>query len=211
MTTPEKNFPQKKNIDYFTIEGTPGGNQEWCTDFWMHLGGCGALAACDLCICLARNYQLSGCYPHDARNLTKKDYVNFSMKMKPYIRPRIGGVTKLSIFTNGCERYLRVQGYRATFATCDGDESYERACAFVRRSLDKNLPVAYLMLRHQNLKFKDLDWHWFSVTGYELRRGRIFLVYHTYGERLLVDFEELWDTGMQKKGGLVALQNIEKI
>ena len=39
---------QEKNIDYFQIEGTPGGNQEWCTDFWMYLGGCGALAACDL-------------------------------------------------------------------------------------------------------------------------------------------------------------------
>ena len=46
---------QEKNIDYFQIEGTPGGNQEWCTDFWMYLGGCGALAACDLSICLARN------------------------------------------------------------------------------------------------------------------------------------------------------------
>ena len=33
---------QEKNIDYFQIEGTPGGNQEWCTDFWMYLGGCGA-------------------------------------------------------------------------------------------------------------------------------------------------------------------------
>jgi len=36
---------QEKNIDYFQIEGTPGGNQEWCTDFWMYLGGCGALGA----------------------------------------------------------------------------------------------------------------------------------------------------------------------
>ncbi len=54
---------QEKNIDYFQIEGTPGGNQEWCTDFWMYLGGCGALAACDLSICLARNYGLKKCYP----------------------------------------------------------------------------------------------------------------------------------------------------
>ena len=52
---------QEKNIDYFQIEGTPGGNQEWCTDFWMYPGGCGALAACDLSICLARNYGLKKC------------------------------------------------------------------------------------------------------------------------------------------------------
>lgn len=71
---------QEKNIDYFQIEGTPGGNQEWCTDFWMYLGGCGALAACDLSICLARNYGLKKCYPGDALNLTRKEYVDFSMK-----------------------------------------------------------------------------------------------------------------------------------
>ena len=28
---------QEKNIDYFQIEGTPGGNQEWCTDFWREI------------------------------------------------------------------------------------------------------------------------------------------------------------------------------
>ena len=31
---------QEKNIDYFQIEGTPGGNQEWCTDFWMWCISC---------------------------------------------------------------------------------------------------------------------------------------------------------------------------
>ena len=46
-------------IDYFNIEGTPGGNQDWCTDFWMYLGGCAALAACDLSICLSKNLGLA--------------------------------------------------------------------------------------------------------------------------------------------------------
>ena len=128
---------QEKNIDYFQIEGTPGGNQEWCTDFWMYLGGCGALAACDLSICLARNYGLKKCYPGDALNLTRKEYVDFSMKMKPYIHPRVGGVTKLSMFTDGCGQYLKDCGYRAEFETLDGDKPYEEAEKFVKNAIER--------------------------------------------------------------------------
>ncbi len=164
---------QEKNIDYFQIEGTPGGNQEWCTDFWMYLGGCGALAACDLSICLARNYGLKKCYPGDVLNLTRKEYVDFSMKMKPYIHPRVGGVTKLSMFTDGCGQYLKDCGYRAEFETLDGDKPYEEAEKFVKKAIERNLPVIYLMLRHRDKEFKDLNWHWFCITGYKTEKEEV--------------------------------------
>lgn len=230
---------REKNIDYFEIEGTPGGNQEWCTDFWMYLGGCGALAACDLSICLARNYGLSECYPADAWNLTKKDYVDFSTKMKPYIHPRVGGVTKLSMFTDGCGQYLKDCGYQAEFETLNGDRTYEEAKEFVENAIERNLPVIYLMLRHRDKELKDLNWHWFCVTGYKIKKEKtennkvannciqadfiyenevkkkqikeeekMYLNYHTYGEALSVDFKRLWNTGMYKRGGIVALKNI---
>lgn len=203
---------REKNIDYFEIEGTPGGNQEWCTDFWMYLGGCGALAACDLSICLARNYGLAECYPGDADNLTRKEYVDFSTEMKPYIHPRVGGVTKLSMFTDGCGQYLRDCGYFAEFETLDGNNTYEEAEAFVMNALERNLPVIYLMLRHRDKEFKDLNWHWFCITGYRVEeKGKVCLNYHTYGEALSVDFKRLWNTGMYKRGGIVALKKISKI
>ena len=164
---------QEKNIDYFQKEGTPGGNQEWCTDFWMYLGGCGALAACDLSICLARNYGLKKCYPGDALNLTRKEYVDFSMKMKPYIHPRVGGDTKLSMFTDGCGQYLKDCGYRAEFETLDGDKPYEEAEKFVKNAIERNLPVIYLMLRHRDKEFKDLNWHWFCITGYKTEKEEV--------------------------------------
>lgn len=203
---------REKNIDYFEIEGTPGGNQEWCTDFWMYLGGCGALAACDLSICLARNYGLAECYPGDADNLTRKEYVDFSTEMKPYIHPRVGGVTKLSMFTDGCGQYLRDCGYFAAFETLDGNNTYEEAEAFVMNALERNLPVIYLMLRHRDKEFKDLNWHWFCITGYRVEeKEKVYLNYHTYGEALSVDFKRLWNTGMYKRGGIVALKKISKI
>ena len=38
---------------------------------------------------------------------------------------------------------------------------------------------------------------------------RVYLNYHTYGEALSVDFKRLWNTGMYKRGGMVALKNIK--
>ena len=166
------------------------------------------------------------------------------MKMKPYIHPRVGGVTKLSMFTDGCGQYLKDCGYRAEFETLDGDKPYEEAEKFVKNAIERNLPVIYLMLRHRDKKFKDLNWHWFCITGYKtekeevqqrqiknscihtasiqanemnknkIKEGvnleeRVYLNYHTYGEALSVDFKRLWNTGMYKRGGMVALKNIK--
>ncbi|MCD8019531.1 MAG: hypothetical protein LUF92_08125 [Clostridiales bacterium] len=197
-------------IDYFEIEGTPGGNQEWCTNFWMYVGGCAALAACDLSICLSKNYALRECYPYEPKNMTKKEYVDFSMIMKPYISPRMGGVDKVSIFTEGYGKYLRSRGYEAEFEECSGECSFEEADDFMRRALKKNLPVPFLLLRHRDKNFKDLNWHWFMITGYIVKNGRITLKYHTYGEEQEVDFYNLWDTGMYRRGGMTAIKNIKK-
>ena len=42
----------KKELAYFNIEGEYGGNQNWFYDPMMRLGGCAAIATCDLCIYL---------------------------------------------------------------------------------------------------------------------------------------------------------------
>lgn len=198
-------------IDYFKIEGTPGGCQDWFTDFWMHVGGCGALAACDISICLAKNMGFRECCPFDARRMTKAQYIEFGMKMKPYIRPRMGGVSRTSIFTEGFGKYLRDCGYLAEFAVCQGAEAYADACRFVKTALDFNLPIAYLMLHHRDKRYEDLNWHWFMITGYEIRNGHMALTYHTYGGVSTVDFYGLWNTGMRWKGGMVSLKGLKKL
>ena len=89
----------KKTLDYFMIEGTLGGNQEWFKNVVMYIGGCAAATACDCCIYLALRRGMRRLYPYDAAHLTREDYVAFSMKMKPYLRPRVNGVNKLYMFT----------------------------------------------------------------------------------------------------------------
>jgi len=100
----------ERHLDYFEIEGSYGGSQDWFTNIVMHVGGCGAATACDTCIYLALRKGMKGLYPGDAGRLTKQAYKEFSMKMKPYLRPRVNGVNKLWMFTEGFGSYLSDMG-----------------------------------------------------------------------------------------------------
>lgn len=91
----------KRELEYFEIDGTFGGNQEWFTNVVMNIGGCGAATACDCCIYFAKSRGLLNLYPFRVDQLNKEDYKKFSQIMKPYIKPRVGGVKKLAWFIEG--------------------------------------------------------------------------------------------------------------
>ena len=40
-----KDFYEKKELDYFTIDGGVGGNQDWFQNVVMYMGGCAAATA----------------------------------------------------------------------------------------------------------------------------------------------------------------------
>ena len=94
----------KRILDYFSIDGAVGGNQEWFKNVVMYIGGCAAATACDCCIYLALHKNMKHLYPFDIAHLTREDYIRFSMKMKPYLKPRVNGVNKTYLFREGCRR-----------------------------------------------------------------------------------------------------------
>ena len=164
----------KKELDYFTIEGCYGGNQDWFTNLVMHMGGCAAATACDSCIYFGlQNEKMKPLYPFNIECLTKEDYKAFSQIMKPYLKPRAGGVRKLSWFVEGLGRYIQdvneakhTDIYIRMEEFC-GDHTWQEAAIFIKEQLDQDIPVPYLLLRHQNEAYKDYIWHWFLLTGYE--------------------------------------------
>ncbi len=198
----------ERHLDYFEIEGSYGGSQDWFTNIVMHVGGCGAATACDTCIYLALRKGMKGLYPGDAGRLTKQAYKEFSMKMKPYLKPRAGGIDRLETYIEGYARYLadlgNEYGRSLHMEPLHGETDVEKAKAAVRRQIDKGLPVPYLLLYHKDKKqFGDFTWHWFLLTGYEEREDRFYVTAATYGAATRLDFEEMWDTGYEKKGGMV--------
>ncbi len=196
----------KKILDYFSIEGTVGGNQEWFKNVVMYIGGCAAATACDCCIYLALRRGMTHLYPYDVHALTKQDYIDFSMKMKPYLRPRVNGVNKLWMFTEGFGKYLKDVGEDGLkMKELSGTEELRTAECFIRDQIDSGYPVPYLMLRHRKAYYKDFVWHWFLGYGYEERDDGLWITVATYGESYTFQLKDLWDTGYEEKGGLIGL------
>ena len=196
----------KRILDYFSIDGAVGGNQEWFHNFLMYMGGCAAATACDCCIYLALRRGMTDLYPYDVHALTRQDYINFSMKMKPYLRPRVNGVNKLWMFTEGFGNYLSDVGeHSLQMEEFPGTEDYRSAEAFIKSQIDSGYPVPYLMLRHKKAYYKDFVWHWFLCYGYEERSDGLWITVATYGEASVFRLKDLWDTGYEEKGGLIGL------
>lgn len=193
-----------KELDYFKIGSTFGGNQEWMKDYWMRLGGCAALAAVDTCIYLQGKLGVENLCDFDATNMTRDDYCRFGMIMKPYIAPRFSGVNRIDIYTDGFGKYLRQRGsdaikMEAFPITADYDVAVKALCS----QLDADLPVPFLLLRHKNSKFKDFYWHWFMLTGYRNEEAELEVCFTTYGGYVWHSFRELWESGHDDASGMV--------
>ena len=212
----------KKELPYFSINGGFGGNQSWFLDPWMHIGGCGALTMCDFLIYMAKNRNRTECYPYDINALSKKDYRRFGMSMKPYLRPRESGIKDLETFIDGAGIYLEdseIEGI--TVEPFDGHRPYEEAEAVVRDRIDSGLPLAMLMLRHQNKRFNFFEWHWFLIVGFDEKAtddgeknagdNSFMIKVATYGKEHWLPFEEFWDTGDDERGGLVVFDLRDEI
>ena len=194
----------KRELPYFEINHSFGGNQNWFFDPWMRIGGCGALTMCDLMIYMAAFHQKPECYPYDIANLSKKDYRRFGMLMKPYLRPRETGIKDLPTFIEGAEYFLQYSEIEGiSFEAFDGHRPLDDAKAAVIRSIDAGLPVPMLMLNHTDPKFDFFEWHWFLIVGYEQTAGKLNIKTATYGKARWLDFDAFWETGHEERGGLV--------
>ena len=198
----------KKELPYFKIGDSFGGNQDWFHNFLMHMGGCAAATACDSCIYFALHRDLMVLYPFDVNRITKEDYEAFAMKMKPYLRPRAGGIKKLAIFMDGFREYLNTLGKQDIISMegFSGDHSFEESASFIMDRIDNGYPIPYLMLKHTDCKVKDYSWHWFLLVGYEQTESDVMVTLATYGKATVFSLRELWHTGYEEKGGMIRYQ-----
>lgn len=196
----------KRELNYFNIGTAYGGCQEWFLDPMMRLGGCAAVTACDSYIYFD-TYMGTHLYPFDLTHLTKKDYIRFGMQMKPYLRPRWSGIDTLELFIEGFGMYLSDCGCRSLqMEPLHGTHSVETARKVLIQQIDADIPVPCLLLNHRSPTLKSYEWHWFLLTGYEIFEDICMAKAVTYGTWQWLDLRELWNTGYQRKVGLILYQ-----
>jgi hypothetical protein len=199
----------KKELDYFRIENSFGGNQNWFHDPIMHMGGCAATTACDACIHMALYDEKQRLYPFDLEQLKKEDFIKFSAQMKPYLKPRLRGIDTLKLYIDGFGEYLQDRGEKTVqLAGYHGDKPVALAINEIKQQIDHSIPIPYLLLKHKSSQFKFFTWHWFMIVGYEEYEEEFYVKVATYGDIYWLSLIELWDTGYEEKGGMVILSKV---
>ena len=197
----------KKEVTYFRIENSYGGNQSWFLDPFMKLGGCAAAAACDTCINLAKHHQKINLFPFSLNPIKKEEYIQFSTMMKSFLRPRIGGITSLNVFVKGFEKYIASRGRTGILVSAfAGERGLKDAIEIIRYQIDQDLVIPYLLLRHKRSHFHHYVWHWFLIVGYEEKEDGFFVKVATYGNYRWLSLAELWASGYRKKGGMIIIE-----
>ncbi len=193
----------RKETAYFNIGGAYGSSQDWMKDPWMHLGGCGAITACDMCVYLAMYKGRRDICPLDRLPPSRREFVDFAAKMKPYLSPRMTGIKDTATYVEGAESYLRDRGCKdIRLRALEGYAPADTAWEEIKASIDDDRPLCCLMLKHRDREFDFFEWHWFIVNGYEEAEKRRIKT-ATYARARWLDFDRFWDTGYEEKGGLV--------
>lgn len=194
----------KRELPHFTVGSAYGGSQEWCTELWMYIGGCAAVAACDSSIYFMLRKGRRELYPYALSDISRRDYIDFTDMMKPYLYPRQGGVDRLDIYMDGFGQFLRDHGEREiAMSPWPGERSFSETKDAVRKQIDGGWLIPALTLLHIHPSMQEYVWHWYLLNGYDEQGGTFLVKAVTFGAWRWLDFKVLWDTGFERKGGLV--------
>lgn len=207
----------RRELEHFMIGDSYGGNQDWFRTFMMRIGGCGAETACDSSIYFALHRRIPDICPFDAGQLTREMYVDFAHQMEKYLWPRMTGIDRLEIYTEGYGKYLRDRGVGVlSMDVLSGDEPYAMARSAVRMQIDAGFPIPTLVLRHRDPQFEDYVWHWFLINGYEIPESSegetdaMLVKAVTYSEYQWLDLKKLWNTGYKRRGGFIIFKTVDQ-
>jgi hypothetical protein len=196
-----------KELDFLLIDGRYGGDQNRFSRYMMRLGGCSTVCACHAAACLAqRDPEKRALSPFTSLRVTETAFQAFAEDMFRYVYPGFRGMPKTSLFEKAFRNYASSRGVEVQFRELPGDAPYAEAEKFVRESIDGGYCVQYLLLLHQAEEFSEMEWHWFTLTGYEEGEDGFRVIYSTWGRRCTAAFQKLWDTGKDEKGGMIVVK-----
>ena len=129
--------------------------------------------------------------------------------MKPFLTPRYHGIDYLETYICGFYDYMKeIKNENLILEGLSGNVDYEIFEAAIVNQINKNFPVPFLMLNHNDIKLDDFEWHWFNLAGYEKieNENDINVLTVTYAEYQWFSLRNMYNTGYDRKGGIILLR-----
>lgn len=184
-----------KNPEYFEIidENTNmkyyGLNQVWYKKPWQRMAGCGPTVASNIML-----------YDKKNTGTAKDEAVKLMDEIWEHVTPTLKGVNTTSVFYSGLISLAKSSGTSLSYDAVDIPKKkdmrppLEKIVEFIKCSLQKDIPVAFLNLN--NGEETQLDqWHWVTLTAME------------YEEDLSMVKAKILDEGMNKEINLLLWYN----
>ncbi|HEY8805599.1 MAG TPA: hypothetical protein VIM42_10950, partial [Clostridium sp.] len=133
--------------------------------------------------------------------VNKKDFTMHMVEIRKYVKPGIFGLTSVNKFSDAVLAFSKIRGVSLTSHILDEKtDSIQEAINFIFEALSQRLPIAILVLKHQNKEFKEYTWHWMTITGLNLnpQSNKCYISVSTYGERREIDLDLLWNQRRSK-------------
>lgn len=156
-----KNPEYLEIIDEVTNEIYYGCNQEWYKKKWQRMAGCGPTAASNIIL-----------YKRKNAGIKRNDGLAVMEEMWKHITPKLNGVNNTNIFYRGLSSYANSVGARLSYDAVDVPKkkeirpSLENIVSFIKKSLEDDVPVAFLNLCNGDEKLLD-KWHWVTLVSVE--------------------------------------------
>ena len=184
-----------KNPEYFEIIDKSTGmkyyglNQEWYKKPWQRMAGWGPTVASNIIL-----------YGKKNAGTVKVDAVKLMDEIWKYVTPTLKGVNSTNIFYNGLSSFAKSSGTNLSYDAVDVPKkkdmrpTLEKIVNFIKGSLEKDIPVAFLNLNNGE-EIKLDEWHWVTLMAME------------YEEDLSTVKAEILDEGMKKEINLLLWYN----
>ncbi|MCI2045307.1 MAG: hypothetical protein LKJ89_02530 [Sphaerochaeta sp.] len=154
---------QIHDVEALKIAHSPsiGGNQKWFHSHWQRLSGCGPTTVSNIIA-----YEERAKLPLP---FTKASFSAFMEDVWKSVTPSYHGIPSATLLLAGVEKYMQSHGIPYTKEQLDvkPDEkaiSLKELYAFIRSSLDRDIPVAFLSLDPGKEPVVD-EWHWVTLYG----------------------------------------------
>ena len=182
-----------------------GANQEWYGDLLQRKAGCGPTAAASLLFYQKQKQRLMHRQPLLSSRQNLLDQMN---ELWNYITPGHGGVNRVSMFTEGLEKYraevkenFEVQALEVAEDPAQRPQ-WTAVSQFLEEALKRDEPAAFLNLCAGEEKRID-DWHWVMISALDPQTGVITF----FDESQIKEADlSLWLRTTTKRGGFVTLR-----